>query len=336
MSGALRQIARLPWAFVVLFDIAAFTALVAVLLLLSVDPAKGDAAHVKRLPEKRIALSFDDSPRGRGAFLDHVKRPRLLIDNLTRARVKQAAFFVNPGRITAGDLNEANLLAFARSGHVLANHTANHLPLFSASPERFLADIDEAEIWLRKQKGYRPWFRFPALYEGGPNDKVRDAVRRGLKVRGLKNGYATIDGWDWKLDSLVRKAEDVGQKVNKKALRDLFIESHVEAAAFADRLAKRTLGRSPAHMLLLHDADITAMYLPDLVKALRDDGWTIITADEAYADPVYQSEPVVADAYGTLIEMLSWEKAVPGPRWFERNTDKVAIRLFNERVLRSE
>ncbi len=332
MSSTIRQISKLPWAFVLLFDIAAFTALIAVLLLFTFNPASS-AAGPKAVNAKRIALSFDDSPRGPGGFLNKDERPKILIAALKQAGVKQAAFFVNPGRAREGSINAENLKAYGRAGHVLANHTAHHLDLSKVPAEKFLADIDAAAPWLKTQRGYRPWFRFPQLDEGGRDRTKRDAIRAGLKARGLRNGYVTADGWDWYLDNLARKAVVSGQPINRAALRDLFVETHIQSVDFADDLAKRALGRQPAQMLLLHDTDLTAMYIGDLVKALRADGWQIITADETYADPIGKIEPQIADANGTLIQMISWDRSVKGPRWFDRNEPPIMKKLFNERVL---
>lgn len=331
----MRKIAALPWGFVLLFDLAAVLALVFAISLLS-GPAEADE-DIPTKSEKRIALTFDDAPRGPGAFLDPAIRPQMLRAALNRAGVKQAAFFANPGRISAGGPNESELLAYAGAGHALANHTATHLVLSDVSADRFIADIVEAEKWLKPQKGYRPWFRFPQLNEGNRDTVKRDAVRATLKTMGLRHGYVTADGWDWYLESLTIKAKNAGKPVDLNALRDLYTETHLLSANFADSLSRRTLGRAPAQVLLLHETDLAALYIEDLVRALRADGWTIITADEAYADPMASLPlPVKADANGTLIQMLSWERGTKGPRWFERNETDVMSRLFNERVLRGK
>ncbi len=337
MQRIMRQINTLPWAGVLLFEFAALVALLLAIALMLTVQSRGVPAVNTGDGSKRIALSFDDAPRGPGAFLDANVRPQLLTAALHRAGVKQAVFFSNPGRIDASNQAEAQLRGYVAAGHVLANHTATHPVLSNVSAERFLADIDKAEDWLKPEKGYRPWFRFPQLDEGGKNAAKRDAVRAGLKARGLRNGYVTADGWDWYLESLTIKAQKSGKRIDQNALRDLYVETHVLSANFADGLAKRALGRAPAHMLLLHETDLAALYIEDLVKALRADGWTIITADEAYADPMGTlPAPVIADANGTLIQMLSWDKGVKGPRWFERNEVDVMNRLFDERVLRAK
>lgn len=285
------------------------------------------------ISDKRIAFSFDDAPRGKGAFLEPDERPRLLIEALKTAGIEQAAFFINPGRITAYDNDAADIAAYAKAGHVLANHTAHHNKLSAVSATAFLADIDAAEIWLKDKPNYRPWFRFPFLDEGRKNRAKRDAVRTGLKKRGLMNGYVTVDASDWYLEDMAIAAAKAGKLMDWNALRDLFVESYVQSVRFSDDLARRTLGRAPVQMILLHETDLAAMFVDDLAAALKADGWTIVTADEAYRDPIANMEPDVDFADGTRTQMLAAERNI-GNRWYKRNDQKVAKKLFAERVLR--
>jgi len=282
---------------------------------------------------KRIAFSFDDAPRGKGAFLEPNERPKLLIEALKTAGIEQAAFFINTGRITAYDNDAADIAAYAEAGHVLANHTAKHSKLSAVSVETFLADIDAAEVWLKDKPNYRPWFRFPFLDEGRKNRAKRDAVRIGLKKRGLMNGYVTVDASDWYLEDMAISAARAGKIMDWNALRDLFVESYVQSANFSDDLARRTLYRAPVQMILLHETDLAAMFVDDLAAALKADGWTIVTADEAYLDPIANMEPDVDFADGTRTQMLAAERNI-GNRWYKRNDQKVAKKLFAERVLR--
>lgn len=282
---------------------------------------------------KRIAFSFDDAPRGKGAFLEPDERPKLLIEALKTAGIEQAAFFINTGRITAYDNDAADIAAYAEAGHVLANHTAKHSKLSAVSVETFLADIDAAEVWLKDKPNYRPWFRFPFLDEGRKNRAKRDAVRTGLKKRGLMNGYVTVDASDWYLEDMAISAARAGKIMDWNALRDLFVESYVQSANFSDDLARRTLDRAPVQMILLHETDLAAMFVDDLAAALKAGGWTIVTADEAYRDPIANMEPDVDFADGTRTQMLAAERNI-GNRWYKRNDQKVAKKLFAERVLR--
>lgn len=298
----------------------------ALLLLLSAAPAAAD---------KRIALSFDDVPRGRGAFFTPDERTQRLIAGLRRAGVKQAAFFVVPGQIGHDDGvgGAERIAAYVAAGHVIADHSFTHRHLTELSAAEYLADIDRAEAWLKGREARRPWFRFPFLDEGGADKAKRDTVRAGLKARGLINGYVTADGSDWNMETLTQQAKAVDKPMDMAALRDLYVGTMVGAADFADQLSQKTWGRQPAQIILLHETDIAALFIADLVAALRKDGWTIITADEAYADPIARLTPDVPSANGTLVELAAWEKGVPPPRWYDRNNTDLANRLFAERVL---
>ena len=267
--------------------------------------------------QKRIALTFDDVPRSRGAFLTPSERSQKLLAALKRAQVKQAAFFVNPGKLVDpdGEGGEARIAGYVSAGHVIANHSNTHLRLNSTTAEAFLADLDKAEKWLKGRPGYRPWFRFPYLAEGGRDKDKRDAVRIGLKARGLRNGYVTADGSDWHLEALTIAARKNGKRIDMDALKKLYITTQLSAVEYHDELARQTLGRSPAHVLLMHETDLAALFLPDLVSELRRNGWQIITADEAYADPIADAMPDVPFAYGTLIGSMAWEKGVKPPLW---------------------
>lgn len=285
---------------------------------------------------KKIALSFDDIPRHQGAFLTQSERREMIVKSLNEGGVQQAVFFLNPARIDGDahkDVHVANIKAYVDAGHVLANHTGDHPRLSDISAEDFIADIDAAETWLKAQKSYRPWFRFPYLDEGGKDKTKRDTVRNALAKRGLRNGYVTAGASDWLIDDLAVKAARAGKAIDQKALSALFVESHLQSANFAHDLGLRTLGRAPVQVMLLHEADVTALYLADLIAALRADGWLIVSADEAYSDPLGNLSANDAYAGGTILEMLASEKDIM-PRWNEHNKQSNIIARFERNVIK--
>ncbi len=237
---------------------------------------------------REIALSFDDAPRPGSALLSGPDRAAALIAGLEQAGVDQAVFFANSERVDAE--GEARLRAYAAAGHLIANHSATHRNLRNLSAEEYLADIAAADGVLRPLPGFRPWFRFPFLNEGDTPEK-RDAVRAGLEAMGYAQGYVTIDTYDWYLDNLARAAAERGDDVDMAALGALYVEAMVSSADFYDRVATTHLGRTPRHVLLLHENDLVALFIDELVAALRADGWTIIGAEAAYADPISAQTP---------------------------------------------
>ena len=295
--------------------------------------------------QKMIALSFDDVPRGRGAFFAPDERTQLIIAELKKANAPQAVFFVNPAAIGKGDGDGVGvgvgvgvggaerIAAYVAAGHVIANHSNSHPRLSTTDTAAYLADIDAAEAWLKDRPGYRAWFRFPFLDEGGKDKEKRDALRAGLAERGLRNGYVTAESSDWHLEALTRDAAKAGKAIDRKALGDLYVTWHVEAADFADAMMHRVTGRQPVQMLLLHETDLAALYIGELVRALRKAGWTVVSADAAYADPIGGEMPDTPSANGTLTEALAWAAGVPAPRWYRYNQTDLATAVFRDKVL---
>ena len=312
--------------------------LVALSLAAAVDPEEVAPAAAAPVAEpvdtaKRIALTFDDVPRGPGAFYTTSERTTRLIAALRDSGVTQAAFFANPGRI--GKDGAARLAAYAAAGHAIADHSWAHRDLRRLSARAFLADIDKAEAALKGRSTYRPWFRFPGLNQGGRDARKRRAVLDGLSARGLQIAWVTVDGSDWNIEGQTIAAKQAGKPIDDAALRDLYVETMVQSADFSDVLMRSVAGRAVPHVMLLHETDIAARYTRDLIAALRRDGWTIVTADEAYADPIYDQQGDFDSANGTLPEALAWQRRLPGPLYYERNDIARANRLFAERVLRA-
>jgi len=288
------------------------------------------------IAQKRIALSFDDIPRHAGGFFTPDQRAIKLIAALNRADVKQAGFFVTTGNLDKpdGKGGKDRIRAYVAAGHVIANHSKSHQWLSRSQVSDYLADLDEAEQWLMNQPGHRAWFRFPYLDEGKNDLGKRDAMRSALQERGLMNAYVTVDNYDWYLDMLASNAKREQVAMDMEALGALYVETLVRTANFYDEIALQTIGRSPAHVLLLHETDLAALYIDELVKALRGDGWEIISMDEAYTDPISSIEPDTLFLGSGRVAAIAHTKGVkPAKLVFERTDEKVLGELFAQYVL---
>ena len=164
----------------------------------------------------------------------------------------------------------------------------------------------------------------------GEVDALADAGMRMLKVHPNHqempaNAYA---------DGLATQALAEGRKVDREALGELFVETIVSTANFNDALARETLGRSTIHVLLLHETDLNALFVPDLVDGLRADGWQIVTIDEAYADPLAQVEPDTLYLGGGRVTALAAAAGRDPVTLVHPRTDEAELaRLFEERVI---
>jgi len=121
----------------------------------------------------------------------------------------------------------------------------------------------------------------------------RDAIRQALAERGYMNGYVTVDNYDRYLDRLWQTALREKKKIDYDKLRQIYLEHLWKSIAFYDQMARQAIGRSPKHVLLLHENDLAALYVDELVALLREKGWKIISPTEAYTDPIATNVPEV-------------------------------------------
>ena len=249
------------------------------------------ATSVNAGERRQIALSFDDAPRDDGPVFTGDERTRELVAALERAGVEGAMFFVTTQNLAKqGDPGYERLRQYAAAGHRIANHSHSHESANRTRAADFLADLDRADRVLRELPGFTRYFRFPYLHEGRPESR-RDAIREGLARRGLRNGYVTVDNYDWYMQALANEVAAAGGRIDTRAWRDAYVDTLLHAVEFYDALAVRTLGRFPRHVLLLHENDLAALFVDDLVAALRNAGWEIVPAEAAYADPLAEREP---------------------------------------------
>ena len=117
------------------------------------------------------------------------------------------------------------------------------------------------------------------------------ALQVGLTELGYSNGYVTVDNFDWYLNALLNGAKKEGKLIDYEKLGHLYVALIWEAITFYDAIAVKTLGRSPKHVLLLHENDTSALFVEQLAEHVRKQGWEIITPQQAYNDPIAQALP---------------------------------------------
>jgi peptidoglycan/xylan/chitin deacetylase (PgdA/CDA1 family) len=259
---------------------------------------------------REIAITFDDAPTKGSNIPDDEKRTDLIIEGLKRANVSRVTFFVNTIRFDKA--GRARILKYIAAGHSIANHTHSHPSLNSIDGDLFWLDVERAIGILKPFPNTRPWLRFPYLHEGETKEK-RELVRGKLKKAGLHNGYITIDTYDWYLDRALTKARQTGKKIDLDRVREAYVKTTSDSVEFYDNLAIQQLGRSPKHILLLHENDLAALFISDLVSALEDKGWKIISPEEAYADPISKELPQTLELSQGRVAAMARDKGYKGP-----------------------
>jgi peptidoglycan/xylan/chitin deacetylase (PgdA/CDA1 family) len=264
-------------------------ALLAGLALLAALPATAQS----------IALTFDDG-------LDPQAQPAAtawngaLLKALKDADVRSMILPTCAAAQSAAGLQLVR--AWGEAGHRIANHTWSHQNFSSAAvtADAFIADVARCDQVLKTLPGWSPRLRFPYLKEGATAEK-RDAMRRWMTANGYKPAPVSIDASDWYYSSRwTAHRRTHGER---------------DDALYYDGLSRQVLGRSAKHVLLLHTNAINASFLPDVIAMFRAKGWQIISADEAFADPMYAMQPTHLPAGESILWALAKQAGVDGLRY---------------------
>jgi peptidoglycan/xylan/chitin deacetylase (PgdA/CDA1 family) len=261
---------------------------------------------------QRIALTFDDGPDMADRIgLSPADRNAAILRQLAEAHLKSILFVTR----TDTDQNRNDLIRqWGVEGHQIGNHTATH-PDFDevslADYERELLSCDKA---IRDLPGFTRRFRFPYLKEGDTVEK-RDGFRAFLDSKSYEAAPVSVDASDWYYSQRLSARLKAHPEADTLAYRDAYLRHLYDRAQYYDGLSRTVLGRSVAHVLLLHHNLINALYLKDVIQMFRDKGWTLIDSEAAFSDPVYGMRPDTLPAGESILWALAKQKGVAGLRF---------------------
>lgn len=238
---------------------------------------------------QQIAITFDDAPMQDGEYFTGKERAGLLTEKLHESKVT-AAFFCITNQFDSAGIERIKL--YEDAGHLIANHTHTHSWINNIGVANYIEDIARADSILKDFRNFMKWFRYPYLDEGKTIEE-RDAIRNALQEMNYINGYVTVDNYDWYINSMLQKALKENKQVDFNKLEKFYIDHIWQSIIFYDNIAKRTLGRSPAHVLLLHENDLAALFIDKLIRHIKSQGWEIISPAEAYKDEIVSIIPDV-------------------------------------------
>jgi peptidoglycan-N-acetylglucosamine deacetylase len=258
-----------------------------------------------------LALTFDDGPNMADAVgLSPADRNAAILRQLADAHLKSILFVTR----TDADPKRNDLIRqWGMQGHEVGNHTATHPDFDELSLADYEQELLTCERAIQDFPGFTRRFRFPYLKEGGTVEK-RDGFRAFLDAHAYKSGAVSIDASDWyysqRLSARLRNRPNAGTRL----YRDAYLRHLYDRAQYYDGLSRRLLGRSVAHVLLLHHNLINALFLRDVIHMFRDKGWTLIDSEVAFKDPVYSMRPNTLPAGESVLWALAKARGVPGLR----------------------
>jgi peptidoglycan/xylan/chitin deacetylase (PgdA/CDA1 family) len=173
----------------------------------------------------RVVLTFDDGP--------NIEHTPLILDALAKYNVA-ALFFVIGERLNVPGALEIVRRA-SREGHLIGNHTFNHLNLTELSPEEIRSQIlrthDLISEFEPKRKLFRP-----------PYGACDEAIKAIAKVLGYETVLWSASSKDWLPEN--------------------------ESSAWVD-IAVEEISSQHIAVLLCHDLKHTAEHLPRLIERVQ-------------------------------------------------------------------
>ena len=249
---------------------------------------------------REIATTMDDFNWQNAVYQSAWDRNKSILKVLDAHSTKAALFVV--GRNLEREEGKQLLTEWDKSGHLIGNHTYSHQDLHSPeiTVEEYTNDILRAEKVLSEFKGFKKYFRFPALREGDTVAK-RDGVRDFLAKAKYRVGHVTIDTDDWMITTRLTERVKSDPSANLKPYRDFYLAHMWDRAQYYNSLSHRVLGRSVKHTILVHYNLLNGLFLDDLISMFKSKGWQLIDAEEAFSDPVFSEKPKVLPAGQSII-----------------------------------
>lgn len=260
------------------------------------------------LTAREIAFTFDDAPTPDSALMTGQERTTRIIDTLIAAKVPDALFFVKADYINSD--TQKRLKQYTAAGFHLANHSYSHKSASELGILDYPADVYKAHLLLKPYKNFLLYHRFPYLHYGKDVAAIT-SLQQSLTELGYKDGYVTIDNFDWYVSSLLTKAAEEKKTIDYDKARKFYVEMLYESIEFYDAMAKKSLGRSPQHVMLLHENDAAALFVGDLIAHLRTKGWKIVSPQQAYQDPIARNFPNVAFHKQGRVAAIANSKGAP-------------------------
>lgn len=259
------------------------------------------------LAAKEVAFTFDDVPFPSTLHYESNQRTEELIRKLVSLELPPSLIFANP----CNGSNESSALKqlgkYRDAGHLIGNHTCDHPRFDQVGFAAFSENARRADTLLADLFEGQKFFRFPFLNEGSKTDG-RNQMREWLKQNNYRNGMVSADNEDQFFSAQVNLAKKLGKKIDYSKVKQLFIDHILSSLECDDQLAINTLGRSPKHVMLLHERDMTVMFFEELTSEIKKRGWRIIDVTEAYQDPMYLEQPEnTFSGYG-IVSQLAYEK----------------------------
>lgn len=259
-----------------------------------------------------IALTFDDGPNMADRIgLSPTARNEAILKQLAAAHVKSILFVT---RMDTDSKRNDLIRQWGIEGHLIGNHSATHPNLDETGLTDYERELLTCDKAIRDLPGFTRRFRFPYLKEGNTIEK-RDGFRAFLDSNSYRTGPVSVDTSDWYYSERLSDRLKKNPHADTNPYKEAYLRHLYDRAQYYDALSRLVLGRSVAHVLLLHHNLINALFLRNVIQLFSDKGWKLIDSETAFEDPVYAMRPDILPAGESILWAIAKQKGVPGLRY---------------------
>jgi hypothetical protein len=143
------------------------------------------------------------------------------------------------------------------------------------------------------------FFRFPANHTGDTKEK-HDAVAAFLAQRGYRLAPCTIEDSDWLFNRAYAQMRARHDRAAEASLRAAYLAYAAAEIDFLSGLNKQVLGYAPPEIMLIHDNQLNADVIDELLALFEERQFHWVTLTQAESDPVYQAPDTFITSYGPM------------------------------------
>jgi len=286
------------------------------------------------IAQKTVAITIDDVPNTRLYQKDGYSSK--LMARLDSLEIP-IAIFINEGLLYRTDSITKNfdlLRQWAQRDYItLGNHSFNHPRYSEMGIKAFADEIVKGEAITRelakKNNKSLDYFRFP-FNDIGQDSLQHVQVRQYLKDKGYVLTPHTVESSDWMFSSVYEHYLDQKDFAKAKEIGETYLATTLAYFDFFERMAQTKYQRPIQQIYLCHDNPLNADYLPKLVAALKERGYTMVGLGEALQDPVYAQKDEYYKKWGVswlYRWMPSQEERVP---WMKQEPSTAPIQELFE------
>jgi|ERR1700722_14738275 peptidoglycan/xylan/chitin deacetylase (PgdA/CDA1 family) len=282
---------------------------------------------------RTVALTIDDLPFVRsdanGGSLQVVDKQaatanRKLLDALARHHVPVTGFVVQKSVEDLGTSAGTLILRdWITHGFDLGNHSYAHPDFNDLTVQQFEDQITRGEatfVPLMKAAGRKPeFFRFPYNHTGDTKEK-HDTIADFLAHRGYRLAPCTIETSDWMFNTAYGRMLARHDDTSAARLRAEYLAFTAAQIDYFDGLNKQVLGYDPPQIMLIHDNQLNADVIEDLLAIFEKKRFRWVSLSDAEADLVYHNPDTFITKFGPM-----W-----GYRWAKERNVKVDGSLEQE------